>query len=86
MSHFAMFAVKKTFSHLLLGLHFVERERGKGTMQNYHKPSFGTHTAREEKRNAVIPCVLIIASSPQANNLLDTQGFPKIHLLSFLQN
>lgn len=86
MSHFAMFAVKKTFSHLLLGLLFMERERKKGTMENYHKASFGIHTAREEKRNSAIPCVLIIASSPQANNLLDTQGFPKIHLLSFLQS
>lgn len=64
----------------------MERERGKGTMENYLKPSFGIHTAKEEKRNAAIPCVLIIGSSPQADNLLDTQGIPKIHLLNFLQS
>lgn len=46
----------------------------------------GIHTAREEKRKAAIPCVLIIGASPQANNLLGTRDFPKIHLLSFLQN
>lgn len=63
----------------------MERERGKGTMENYHKPSFGIHTAREEK-HAAIPSALIIGSSPQANDSLETQGFPKIHLLSFLQS
>lgn len=62
------------------------RERGKGTVEYYHKLAFGIYTVREEKRNAAVPCVLIIGASPQANNLLGTWDFPKIHLLSFLQN
>lgn len=62
------------------------KERGKGTVEYYHKLAFWIHTAREEKRNAAVSCVLIISALPQANSLLGTSDLPKIHLLSFLQN